>query len=243
MMTYNAKPGTIDVWQINLNTAFTEPDKFLSLFDDREKQRYQRLHQSKQLSFFISHLACREILARYCHLAATDIRYQYNQHGKPALQNTEQNIEFNLSHSGQLALLAITPDLALGVDIEYKKQRSSWQRLARRFFAEAEISYILAQPDNRQLDAFYQIWTHKEAYIKATGSGMSTQLPSFSVIHNNNFEICDHNIINDQPFNCWYQADLNIGDNYKAAVVAKTPIIKIQYFNYENLLNAEQTNL
>jgi 4'-phosphopantetheinyl transferase len=237
-MNHPTEAGVIDIWQISLNASPSDYGHLQSLLDTHEQQRLQKLHPSKTSSFLISHIACRQILSRYCELKASDIQYHYNSHRKPSLLKN-RNIKFNLSHSGEYALLAIGKH-ELGIDIESCKPRTSLPRLANRFFASEETEFLMAHPEHLQAALFYKIWTHKEAYLKAIGTGIATPLPSFSVIHNNKFEPHCLNTITKQPDYGWHQAEINAADNYKAALTIETPIIKIQYFNYEILPDGSQ---
>lgn len=106
------------------------------------------------------------------------IRYGYGPQGKPYLKDYP-DIHFSLSHSGNMAVLAIS-DCEIGIDVQ--ERRGYQEKVAKRFYHEKEIAVIEAISDSAEkANCFYQMWTGKEAYIKYTGKGMGQDLRSFSV--------------------------------------------------------------
>ncbi len=118
-------------------------------------------------SFTLARGALRLLLARAAGEPAAALRFTYGEKGKPSLAAAGR-IRFNLSHSGGLALVAITLDCELGVDIEKIRPMPDLQDVARRFFSIREA-------------AFFRCWTRKEAYIKTIGDGLSAPLDGFAV--------------------------------------------------------------
>ncbi len=102
--------------------------------------------------------------------------FQYGESGKPALVAGE--LRFNLSHSGEVALLALSLHRELGVDVEVFKQRA-YLEVGTRFFAPAERAELLATRADEQPAKFFDIWTAKEAFVKATGQGITVPLEDF----------------------------------------------------------------
>ena len=111
----------------------------------------------------ISRAALRHVLGRELSLPPADIGFTLGTHGKPSVPQ----VEFNLSHSGEWALIAVS-DVPLGVDIEKIRERFDYRALAKRFLG--------AEP--RTVEAFFHLWTEREAYVKATGEGISGKLAS-----------------------------------------------------------------
>lgn len=219
--------NTTDIWTIALNPQAEDINKLKSILDNQEQLRYQRLHSKHQHRFLISHAACRQILGQYTTTQPQNLIFEKNEHGKPRLKNHPE-IGFNMSHSNDLAIVAVCSNAEIGVDIEYCKEKPSWEKIARRFFNELELNYLLKLPEDRQLIAFFQLWTRKEAYIKAIGTGLSTPLSSFNVSYPEFIET-DNNIKN-QPV--WYQSDLQLNKPYVASVVKNTQLEKIRYYSY-----------
>jgi len=221
-------PHHVDIWLVRLN--HDQPQDLaalLSLLDERERERYQRLHHSHKLHYLFSHAACRQILAQYTKLSAKEIRYNTNAYGKPRLSH-DTTIRFNMSHSHELAIIAISGHAEIGVDLEYSERKTDWSNLARRFFSPQEVSYLFQQQEKAQRLSFFQLWTRKEAFIKALGTGLSTPLDSFNVCSKQVIERLKPSV-NELS---WYQADLKVAAPYLASLVQNTPIEKIRYYSY-----------
>ena len=220
-------PRVIDIWQIALDIPVTDKRSLILTLDKEETERYQKRQNRLQSSYLISHAACRQILAHYLKLTAAEIKYKKNQHGKPLLDH-KTSLNFNMSHSRDKAIIAVTSDSIVGVDVEYSDKKNSWEKIVPRYFHPDEINYLLAQPKDRQKQTFFQIWTRKEAFIKAIGTGFATSLTSFSVIE----QMIGYPVNSSTTSEYWYQQDLEINSPYIASVVQNTLIEKIRYYSY-----------
>lgn len=215
--------NAIDIWKVSIDTLPIDITSLIDLLDNLERERYQHLHKNHQLTYLVSHAACRQILAKYLTVPAEQIKYKKNQYGKPLLDH-ETSIHFNMSHSHYYALIAVSNHSEIGVDIEYIEKKTSWEKIARRFFHDKEIAFLFDSDPSKQKSIFFQIWTRKEAYIKALGTGFSTPFSSFNVT--------EENITNDTNTIIWYQKNLELSSQYFAAVTQNTPIEKIRYHSY-----------
>jgi 4'-phosphopantetheinyl transferase len=110
--------------------------------------------------------------------------FEYGSGGKPALP-AESPVQFNIAHSGDLAIFALSHSssgaIQIGVDVECMRPRPNGMELARRFFHPDEIAHLASLPDDRRDPEFLQIWVRKEACLKAVGTGIAGNLGSFSV--------------------------------------------------------------
>ena len=122
----------------------------------------------------------RDTLSRYePQVAPPDWRFETNQHGKPCIANPlAQPLFFNLSHTQNLAALAVTRTAAIGVDVEKIKSVEQVRGLAERCFADSEIEFVFSGESGSLMQRFFKLWTLKEAYIKARGCGLSLSLQS-----------------------------------------------------------------
>ena len=118
----------------------------------------------------------REIIGRAQGLPPAEVAFRYGAHGKPGADG----LRFNVSHSGDYALYAISPDLEVGVDVELPRTRRT-DALARRFFAPGEQERLFALDEPARAVAFFKLWTCKEAFLKATGEGLSRSLRSYEI--------------------------------------------------------------
>ena len=156
-----------------------------------EVQRADRLLNRQARSRFVAgRNVLRQSLARYLDLDPARLCLATNEHGKPRLsgEHSGSGLFFNLSHSENLAILAITTGCELGVDIELVREGLEFHSMARQFFSPREHSELFSLPPERQRDAFYRCWTRKEAYLKGCGKGFSQ--PS---------SCCDVSLIPSQP--------------------------------------------
>ena len=129
--------------------------------------------------FIVARAMMRTILANYLNEKPEQLDFSYNQHGKPLI-NHPHRIEFNLSHSDDLALLAIGQYFPLGVDLEYFSARP-YEGIGKNLFSIAEINELSRQPNSLKSLVFFHIWAQKEAFIKACGMGLAYPTEQFTV--------------------------------------------------------------
>ena len=163
------------------------PSKDLhDLLDAGERERAARFHFAlHRLRFVHGRGLLRRMLGHGTGIAPAAIRFDHGAQGKPRLadQTSVQGggLDFNLSHSGPLALLALSDGAQIGVDIELPREMPDLLAIARRNFAPAEFRAMTAWPEHSRADAFLACWTRKEAFVKALGSGLSMPLADFEV--------------------------------------------------------------
>ena len=90
-------------------------------------------------------------------------------------------IQFNLSHTQQVALLAVTLDKDVGIDIEHIDRKTDWKGICQRFFTKPEQEALFSLAESQQELAFYTLWTRKEAYMKVLGTGLSLSPTEFTL--------------------------------------------------------------
>ena len=120
----------------------------------------------------------RRVLARYCGLEPGELCFATGFHGKPRLINPPRPVEFNVSHSGDWQVCAVTRDVPIGVDIEYCEPQREVLKLARRFFSVPEYQALLQEDEPLRLQRFYDLWTLKESRVKALGAALAPELDS-----------------------------------------------------------------
>lgn len=167
----------IDIWQYPLHTEFLGA---ASLLSEDELIRAQRYHFARhQRRFTIARAMLRRILARYLGMPASEIVFSYNKHGKPELHHSS-DLQFNLSHSGDLALLAIGKKYSLGIDVEFFTARP-YEGIGKHLFSSNEIEALQQVNPLLKPLAFFHIWAQKEAFIKACGLGLAYPTKKFDV--------------------------------------------------------------
>ena len=119
-----------------------------------------------------SRAALRTALGRTLDVRPDSLTFAEGPGGRPELVESDVPVSFNLSHSGDLCLIAISTDGPVGIDVEEMRAVPELASLVRARFAASEADAILAEPEEGRLRAFYRCWTRKEAYLKATGAGI-----------------------------------------------------------------------
>jgi 4'-phosphopantetheinyl transferase len=163
--------GEVHVWRGLLEEGAGFPAETLS---NEELQRGQRfLREEHRRRFCQARAFLRRILAYYLRIDPALIRFREGPHGKLYLNSSLQQLQFNVSHSRDLALYAVTVGQEVGIDIEWMNPEVEIQPLVSRFFTPQEQQAFAALPTDQQLTAFYHLWTRKEAYLKAQGWGLA----------------------------------------------------------------------
>jgi len=170
----------VDIWRVFLDLRVDSAKLFESSLSADESQRAARFHfKADRDRFIVAHGCLRGILARYLHCEPGQLSFFTGEYGKPAL--VDKKIDFNLSHSGDYALVAIAHERKAGIDVECIRQDIEIENIADRYFSPREVSELMALPPEQRATAFFNCWTRKEAYIKAHGLGLSLPLDSFDV--------------------------------------------------------------
>jgi 4'-phosphopantetheinyl transferase len=174
--------GPCEVVYAFLSLAGEPSDLDEALLDDAERARATRfVRPPDRQRFVLAHAALRLFLARCLDIQPTAVRYANGVHGKPHLGPGLPPLEFNLSHSGGLGVVAVTQDRSVGVDVEQLRDVPDALSIADTHFSSAERAVLRSLPRVEQRGAFFRCWTRKEAVIKATGEGLSRALDSFDV--------------------------------------------------------------
>jgi 4'-phosphopantetheinyl transferase len=173
----------VDVWRVRLLPHRSQAGAESVLSPD-EIARAERFRFARDRQRFVEcRSIVRRILGRYLEIPAQEIGFRYEASGKPEITENQnpQRLRFNISHSLDLAVIAVVAGLAIGVDIEKIRPEVECLELAQRFFSEKEYQTLLRLPATDKQRAFFACWTRKEAFIKARGEGLSLPLSGFSV--------------------------------------------------------------
>jgi 4'-phosphopantetheinyl transferase len=214
----------VDVWQIHLEAQPDEVEHYRRLLAPDEIERADRFHFEKhRRRFTLGRAAMRQVLGGYINTDPHDVVFSYGRSGKPALAGSEErSIQFNLSHSEDVALLAVARGLALGIDIEFINPEFATEAIARMFFSRSETECLIALQPRERAEAFFCCWTRKESYIKALGDGLSLPLDSFEVAFGPDVPAALLKVIADpREVARWSMYDLEAPRGYRAALVAE----------------------
>lgn len=229
-------PNEVHLWYISYNMHLIDKTCLVKNELDRADAFRFNVHRNQ---FLMYRSALRHILAVYYKIAPQNLVINYNRYGKPHLSDNRLNLEFNLSHSSDMAILAITQKNAIGVDIEQIKPFDNLEDLVNRYFSIAEQKLFYLTTSKKKLESFYEIWTRKEAYIKAIGKGLSFPLDHITV------SFCDDyppRIISiessTEEATYWSMHSLNHqndGEEYKIACAVHNKISVMVSFNYNEI--------
>ena len=183
--TLEPDDGEVHVWRAGLDLPSWPLHSLAQVLADDERARAEKMRSERDRTRFIAaHGLLRVILGRYLNTPPQALRFSSNHHGKPYLvSNTIGNppLFFNMSHSHHMALYAIAPGREVGIDLEYIRPDMDYESIAERFFSPYEVSKLREVPAGQRSAAFFRCWTHKEAYVKARGVGLSLDLRLFDV--------------------------------------------------------------
>jgi len=159
-------------------------DAFADMLNETEQLRWQRFKYPQDRDrFLLVRALVRSVLGTCLDIPPAQVRFRANAWGKPELDtgvHDGSSLQFNLSHTRGLAVLALAEGVPLGVDVEDLHRRVEWLALAQRYFARDEVADLQALPPAAQRGHFFSLWTLKEAYVKALGLGLRIPLADFS---------------------------------------------------------------
>jgi len=166
--------GEIHLWRAPLDISSEALKPLEGLLHTDERDRAARLMFPQHRARFIAARGIlRSILGIHLGCGPGSVKFAYGEHGKPAVaEPAGTGVEFNVSHSGDLALYAVALDLPVGVDVELIKPDGSWLEIAGRYFAPGEHRRLAALPPEEMQREFFELWAEKEARLKALGVGL-----------------------------------------------------------------------
>lgn len=167
--------NTIYLYQANKANLLRFYDYFNSLLNADEQAKAARYYQTTDRQrYVLQHSLLRLLLGRYLSIDPTGLSFTVNANKKPYLNGITQSCYFNISHSGDEMLLAVG-DKELGIDIEQINTHFEYRDIAAQYFSGEELEFINASANPAQ--AFFLLWTRKEALLKACGTGIDDNLP------------------------------------------------------------------
>ncbi|MBW4453625.1 MAG: 4'-phosphopantetheinyl transferase superfamily protein [Nostoc indistinguendum CM1-VF10] len=218
----------IHVWRIDLDQPELQLQNLAATLSNDEMARAERFYfQEHRQRFIAGRGILRAILSRYLGIQPLQVQFNYQQRGKPVLADTfaDSGLAFNLSHSQGLGLCAVNCTRQIGVDLEYIRPMSDLEALAKRFFLPREYEMLRSLSPNQQQEVFFRYWTCKEAYLKATGDGLS-QLEQIEV------SLTPTELAKLQITEDWSLFELVPANNYVAAVAVENSGLNLKCWQY-----------
>jgi 4'-phosphopantetheinyl transferase len=226
---HNIDAHEVHVWHLFAEQAANATPVMHALLSAEERERMARYrHESDRLLYLLSRGMMRTVLASYLGCAWDAVRYTSNAHGKPILDGASvayasgSLLHFNLTHSNGAIALAVSLDREVGIDIESRHRPAEYLLLAQRFFTESEAQHLHGLDEQQRRDAFFAIWTLKEAFVKGIGRGLSFPLDAFC------FELELDRLVAFKPLADfvspdWHFQQFNLGEQHCGAIAIQSP--------------------
>lgn len=176
---FNLAGDEAQVWIASLEKPPDALDRFSLLLSQDERDRAGRFYfERDRRRYTVGRGLLRMLLGAYLAMKPDRVAFRYGAHGKPALDGPYQDrtLQFNLSHSDDLAVFIFCRDRQVGIDVEYIRPMPDEADFAERFFSPAESAWISSLTGEQRRIAFFKLWTCKEAYLKASGAGLAVSL-------------------------------------------------------------------
>ncbi|ABW28911.1 4'-phosphopantetheinyl transferase family protein [Acaryochloris marina] len=227
-------PQTLHIWRLPLRTDGAS--HWWDLLSRDEQQRAQRFVRSQDQDKYVQvrgTLRC--LLGQYLQIPGHTLRFDYGDYGKPQLVSScnSLNLQFNVSHSHELALIAITQATAVGIDIEQMNPQARYINISQRFFSVAEHEILLQQPVEQQCHTFFQLWTRKEACVKAMGGSIAHVLDQINVAQGlNQTSIAIE--VQEEPHQLFLR-NLIPDPNFAGAVATQAPLQHLHLWQWDSI--------
>jgi len=220
-------PSDVHVWRVDPDLAACSPALSQVLSPD-EQERSRRFRFDRDRNLFIAARGClRHLLGHCLEQSPRDIVFQYNSHGRPHLAHSD--MQFNITHTEGMALVALTRGRRLGIDIERRDRSVNVMEIGKRFFSPREYEALCEAPD--PLQAFLCCWTRKEAFVKALGGGLSIPLDRFHVSLDDPPHILDIEWA-PETVGEWRLESLPVDGEFVAALAVSPPEFNLHTFQW-----------
>ena len=229
---------SVHVWRVRLDDP-AAARAMRALLSDDERARADRFFRDEhRVRYAVAHGWKRRILSRYVDVAPEALRFTAGVHGKPSLAGgaAASGVHFNLSHSADLALVAVARGGPVGVDVERWDAAVEHLELAERFFSPAERDALraLAADEASVVAGFFAAWSRKEAYIKATGHGITRGLDHFDVSLAPDTPCLLADRLDPAATERWVLTAVPAAPGYSAALVATAPLDQVVVYDADD---------
>lgn len=226
--------NNVHIWQLNISKTKSHYDYFYNLLSKDEKLKIEQFKFKKdKITSALARGALRLLLSKYLNCPIDTIIFKYGEYGKPELAGNK-TVKFNISHAGEIIVIALTENNDLGIDVEQIKYNFNVLDVVNSYFSKTEIEYLNKLPKATQTEAFFRGWTRKEAFIKAKAKGLSFPLDTFcvSIDSDKKAELLE-TLWDMEEKKLWQIIPFETEPNYKAALAIKNEIKTIEYFKFK----------
>ena len=240
-LKFDGNSNKVFIYIADLSNCTQDIPKFWQCLSDEERKKAKKYYNSfLRDRYVIAHGILRYILSYYIDKPPKQINFVNNKYGKPFLKNSD--IQFNISHSHNLASYIVALNSIVGIDIELHKNILSIQDLSHLVFTPIEYKNFATKKDNEKLELFYKLWTKKEALIKANGQGLfypMNTIEAFKLLPGEKIFLKNEggNIYQE----LWYYFPLEVRQNYSGAIAIEHKVNKIIYIEMSPQRNVFNT--
>ncbi|HXI23056.1 MAG TPA: 4'-phosphopantetheinyl transferase superfamily protein [Pyrinomonadaceae bacterium] len=226
----------VHVWRADLNQEWELVRRLWTGLAPYEQKKANRFYlKSDRIHFIVARGALRDILSHYLDISPRNIEFSYGPFGKPDLldRSAGNHLRFNVSHSNGIAVYAIARNREIGVDLELIREEAASLDIADRFFSPLEVLALREIPRELQSVAFFNCWTHKEAYVKARGEGIPYGLGRFTVSLAPGEPVAFRSS-EERPEDMgnWLLMELPVVQGYASALVVRRPVSGVNFWRW-----------
>lgn len=230
----------IHIWCASLSASAEDLSRYTTLLSQDELERAKRFHFERDHNHFIVGRALlRTFIGSYLDMEPSQIEFVYGQYGKPALKTVlhKKHLEFNLSHSKDFAVYAFGLDRKIGIDLEHIRPMPDMDDFVRQFFSLRENVLVNSLSGKQKEETFFKIWTCKEAFLKANGSGLTVPINQveISVEHDGSITLLSIGGGREQA-DAWRLELFSPSPDHQAALVVEGHNVQVVFQSLEDYL-------
>ena len=220
-------PGEIHIWSTTIDERYGKllAQSFLSVNEKRNAARFA--FDIDTYLFSIRHNLLRIILGDYLNCHPAKIKFNSNHYQKPHIAHPNTLIQFNISASSNRFVAVFCQHHTIGVDIELIRPIDDIPQMITDYLTDEESDWLNSQPENLKTHSFFQLWSRKEALVKAIGKGLNIDLRKINVLS-------DETIVNGESF--WYLKTLNLFEDCAGAIAVNNAKVNLSFYNTTDLL-------
>lgn len=232
---FKLAPGNVHVWRAPLGESPERASRFRHYLSDDENIRANRCRiPHPQYQFVITRGLLRILLSRYMGVPPAELQFENQPQGKPMLvMPSAHPIQFNVSHARGMALIAITLQHAVGIDVEWIDRKVQDRDIAERYFSKRESTYLLSLTPPERTQHFFSYWTCKEAYLKMEGQGIAGGLERCELSIESDQAEVELSLLDRQGEVCSLYR-IAVGSEHVGAVALAHPAAQISYWDWQD---------